>query len=215
MHAQDAPKGGVSRRLIALDYDATMEAIGEVLAHSPGHKVVLEANRLVRRFLVQRRVSSLLCAAQVKRHKVAVEYYEPGGERGTIAALAGDNLRKLLLREDVKLYDPRTKRVDQPFTEGDCAGEGICGTCLVAVEAGAETLSAMDATEKVITKGRPATWRAACRCIVGAENQDARLKIRLRPQSAGGAQDDAAGGEPKTLAAAGEDPLASAPEVGV
>mmetsp|Transcript_15530 Transcript_15530/g.62529 ORF Transcript_15530/g.62529 Transcript_15530/m.62529 type:complete len:198 (-) Transcript_15530:257-850(-) len=197
MHAQDAPKGGVSRRLIALDYDATMEAIGEVLAHSPGHKVVLEANRLV------------------KRHKVAVEYYEPGGERGTIAALAGDNLRKLLLREDVKLYDPRTKRVDQPFTEGDCAGEGICGTCLVAVEAGAETLSAMDATEKVITKGRPATWRAACRCIVGAENQDARLKIRLRPQSAGGAQDDAAGGEPKTLAAAGEDPLASAPEVGV
>lgn len=33
----------------------------------------------------------------------------------------------------VKVYDPRTKRFDQPYATGNCAGEGTCGTCFVEV----------------------------------------------------------------------------------
>jgi len=156
----------LQRRLTALDYDATFEAIREVVASTD--RIVVEANRVV------------------KRAAVTVEYAVDGDptSAGTLSALAGDNLRKLLLREDVKLYDPKTKRYDQPYARGDCAGEGICGTCLVAVEQGAAALSPKDATERLITQRRPLSWRAACRCVVGADNQDAVVRVRLRPQSA-------------------------------
>lgn len=32
-----------------------------------------------------------------------------------------------------KVYDPKTLRYDQPYATGNCAGEGICGTCFVEV----------------------------------------------------------------------------------
>jgi hypothetical protein len=57
-----------------------------------------------------------------------------------IEALAGDNLRLLLMHHHQRLYDERTVRIDTLGT-GDCAGEGICGTCLVEVLDGMETLN--------------------------------------------------------------------------
>lgn len=32
-----------------------------------------------------------------------------------------------------QVYDPKTLRYDQPYATGNCAGEGICGTCFVEV----------------------------------------------------------------------------------
>jgi len=55
--------------------------------------------------------------------------------------------------------------------------------CLVKVNEGAASLSPKDPTESLITKGRPVTWRAACRCVVGADNTPATINIDLTPQS--------------------------------
>lgn len=38
--------------------------------------------------------------------------------------LAGSNLRKEMLRQGFSVYDKKTKRFDQPYVQGDCAGEG-------------------------------------------------------------------------------------------
>lgn len=156
-------RGATTERLTALDYDGTVANIRAACAGVDS--VVIEANRLVR------------------RADISLRYEVPGGESGSVDALAGENLRRLLLRSGLKLYDYKTKRFDQPYAQGDCQGEGICGTCLVAVTEGADSLSPMDNTEKVITRGRPASWRAACRCVVGADNVPGTIKVRLTPQS--------------------------------
>jgi len=158
--------GAVERRLTALDYDLTVSALRECVSASD--VVTVEANRLVERAPV----------------RVEYELPAPATGSGVVEALAGENLRKLLLRSGLTLYDPKTKRFDQPYATGDCAGEGICGTCLVKVVDGASSLSPRDPTEELITRGRPRSWRAACRCVVGADNTPATLKIALKPQSA-------------------------------
>lgn len=160
--------GSVRARTTGLNYDGTVEAIGEAKANlgsdAPG--ITLELNRLVRRAEVQ----------------VVVE--EPGQSTRTIPALAGENLRRLLLRKGIQLYDPASTRFDMPFARGDCAGEGLCGTCLVDVREGGELLNPPGDQEKLITRGRPISWRASCRAVVGADNQPGTLRIRTRPQSA-------------------------------
>lgn len=158
-------RGRNLERLTALDYDRTIAGIRR--ACDEAETVVLEANRLVRRATIE----------------VDYSLGGDGGERGTVRALAGENLRRVLIRSGIELYDPRTKRFDQPYATGDCKGEGLCGTCLVAVDSGQESLSVMGAAEKVITKCRPLTWRAACRCVVGADNNPATISLRLTPQS--------------------------------
>ena len=40
--------------------------------------------------------------------------------------LTGSNLRKEMLRQNIPVYDRKTKRFDQPYAVGDCAGEGVC-----------------------------------------------------------------------------------------
>ena len=76
-----------------------------------------------------------------------------GDVHATLEALAGENLRSLLIRKHIMLYNPKTRRFDQPFMMGDCAGEGICGTCLMAVKEGTESLSPKNDLEKLITQG--------------------------------------------------------------
>ena len=100
-----------------------------------------------------------------------------------VDSYAGENLRRLLLKREIKLYEGRTKRFGMPFATGDCAGEGICGTCLVAIDKGKELLNPMNDLEKLITKGRPLNWRASCRTIVGENDEPGELSIRTTPQS--------------------------------
>jgi hypothetical protein len=157
------PLGGELARVEGLNYDETVEAIGRC-ADSPRIKIV--SKRLVR------------------RETVTVRVELPDGSTQAFDALAGANLRMLLLARDVRLYDPRTRRFDQPYARGDCAGEGLCGTCLAAVVNGSELLSKPDSTERLLLKNRPASWRAACRVVVGADNAGGEVGVRLSPQSA-------------------------------
>lgn len=153
-----------------MDYDDTVEVIDRAkqVALDQNGMISLELNRLVKK-------------AQVK---VIVEN-DAGGEETQLDALAGDNLRLLLMHNHVNLYDPKMHRLDQPTVCGDCGGEGICGTCLVSVQEGMEHLNKVGPQESSILMNRPASWRAACKTVVGADNQeDTTLRIRLHPQKA-------------------------------
>lgn len=153
-------------RTTGLNYERTVEVITAAKEAAVDGKITLELNRLV------------------ERAKIKVEVLDAMGHiTKTIDALAGENLRRLLLRQGIKLYDNKTKRFDMPYSTGDCAGEGICGTCLVDVKEGADLLNPKDATEHFITKQRPGSWRAACRAVVGAENKPGTIRVCLHPQS--------------------------------
>lgn len=159
-------------RCTALNYDRTVEIIRDAKQHAAmsgsGTTITLELNRLVPRAEIVVQVED---ASQVET------------KTQEIRALAGENLRRMLLRKGIKLYDSKTKRFDMPYAVGDCAGEGLCGTCLVQIQKGAELLNEQDHMEQIITKGRPASWRASCRTIVGVDNKPGRVEIRIKPQS--------------------------------
>ena len=167
--------GSFKARTTGLNYDGTVEAIGEAketlfeetTTKGKGGVLSFQMNRLV------------------KRANITVHVQDEKGDTVTIPARAGENLRRLLLRKEIQLYDRRTKRFDMPFATGDCAGEGLCGTCLVAVQSSTwdDFLNPKDDLEQLITKGRPLSWRASCRTTVGANNQDGTLRIQLKPQS--------------------------------
>lgn len=116
----------------ALNYDATMDVLMEAKQYAVDNNldtIDLELNRLVKREPV----------------KVIIEedWRDGHGSAPTsteIDALAGDNLRLLLMHKHLKVYDDRTVRLDTLGT-GNCGGEGICGTCLVEVLEGAEHLN--------------------------------------------------------------------------
>lgn len=66
---------------------------------------------------------------------------------------------------------------------GSPSGEGLCGTCLVQVVEGMDTLNPKDGLEELILRGRPVSWRASCRCVVGYDNKPGYLKIQTQPQT--------------------------------
>ena len=179
-----------------LDYDDTVDVINRAKKYSLDHhehgSITLELNRVVKK-------------AQVK---VIVDGDD--GKETQIDALAGDNLRLLLMHNHLQLYDEKTHRLDQLNVCGNCggmfhcsptlhplflfmvltfllvasAGEGICGTCLVAIQEGTEHLNKVGPQESSILTNRPATWRAACKTVVGADNQEGTtLRIRMHPQT--------------------------------
>lgn len=141
IHVGDAPVGvrvnddmaltlttGVAFRgpLAGRDYDSTIETLSEakdtanqIRDRGGVPSLTLEFDRLVKRASV---------------HVTVVD--DATSPTQTIEALAGENLRRLLMRKGVKLYNSKTKRFDMPFATGDCTGEGLCGTCLVAIEKG-------------------------------------------------------------------------------
>lgn len=155
-------------RVTGSNYDVTVDVIGiakDIALGPDGDGIIsLELNRVV------------------KRAKIVVEV-DDGNQVTRIDALAGENLRRLLMRKGIQLYDKETKRFDMPFASGDCAGEGLCGTCLVAVTEGGELLGDISDVEKMIMKGRPLSWRASCRTVVGANNQAGTIKLSTHPQS--------------------------------
>lgn len=101
----------------------------------------------------------------------------------TIPILAGSNLRKAMMQNNLPIYDRKTKRYDQPYITGNCSGEGICGTCLVQILQGHENLSTTDDIEKMSQeKWKAVNWRLSCRLILGPQNKDGKVRIKLQPQ---------------------------------
>jgi len=137
-----------------LNYDRTVQAILETkeaaaaAAAADGSDAVvlnLQLNRLVERAVVQVEVVDATAGKVLHR----------------LEALAGENLRQLLMRKlDIKM--------------GECGGEGQCGRCLVDVKQGAELLNSDG-----ISKKRPEAWRNSCLSVVGHENKAGVLRISL------------------------------------
>jgi ferredoxin len=152
----------------ALNFEETMNTIINAKLHASAagdDTIEIELNRLV------------------AKAKIKLVVDDGSGKDQVIDALAGDNLRLVLMHHHLNLYDPKTHRLDQPRVTGDCGGEGICGTCLVEVVEGMDALNNQGPQEKEIMTGRPKVWRAACKTILGADNQEAEIKVRLHPQS--------------------------------
>lgn len=107
----------------------------------------------------------------VPRRVVGVTVLQPDGSlAASFDCLAGSNLRGELLRRGIRVYDPDTRRFDNPWGVGDCAGDGLCGTCLVEVRSGDAACSPLTAEEGVLLANRPARWRLSCRMFVGKDN---------------------------------------------
>jgi ferredoxin len=162
---------GFKESTTGMDYDETVKVLNEGKAYARsvgGSTISVELNRLVPRAHVQ----------------VLVEGSK--GETIEIDGKAGDNLRLLLLHNNLsdELYKAHTHRLDQPTLTTNCGGEGICGTCLVQVNEGLDHCNKIGPQESSILKNRPKDYRAACKCVIGADNQDGTvLRIRLHPQT--------------------------------
>ncbi|CAM9230721.1 unnamed protein product [Discosporangium mesarthrocarpum] len=149
-------------RVEALDWDNTIGALGSYTGES---EITLVSKRLV------------------KRETLDVVFELPDGD-STMQILAGSNLRGEMIRAGIPVYDPSTKRYDQPYATGNCGGEGICGTCFVEIKDGVGLLSPADEEERLLmSKGNlPARWRLSCKTIVGMDNTPGVVRLKAVPQ---------------------------------
>ena len=81
-------------------------------------------------------------------------------------------LRDVAVGEKVELYQGMNKLLN-------CGGIGNCGTCILAVDEGADLLSERTDAEARKLKGKPENWRLACQCLVGGDEapEGAVLKV--------------------------------------
>jgi len=106
-------------RLTALDYDRTVEDIGSAKQEAAkaakdgrGNGAIrFEADRLVERATI----------------KVEVVETRADGSSSirSIDALAGENLRRLLQRKGIKIYNPKSKRFDMPYATGEVSKKDV------------------------------------------------------------------------------------------
>ncbi|CAB9497404.1 2Fe-2S iron-sulfur cluster binding domain [Seminavis robusta] len=134
-----------------LDYDSTMDVIIQAKTHAELlniPEIHLQLNRLVARAPVQ----------------ILLERNSGGSNSvKTIDGLAGDNLRLVLMNQDV----------DVNRGGSHCGGGGSCGTCMVRVLQGEQFLDDMTG------KKEDDNLRKACQTILGADNQECTVRIEL------------------------------------
>ncbi|CAD6218045.1 unnamed protein product [Miscanthus lutarioriparius] len=91
-------------------------------------------------------------------------------------ARGGQKLRDIMLDGYIDLYGPYDKVLL------NCAGGGVCGTCLVEVVEGKEMLSPKTEVEKELLKRKPKTWRLACQATVGNADSTGQMIIQQLPE---------------------------------
>ncbi|KAL6639303.1 hypothetical protein ACP70R_023033 [Stipagrostis hirtigluma subsp. patula] len=91
-------------------------------------------------------------------------------------ACGGQKLRDIMLDNYIDLYGPYDKFLL------NCAGDGVCGTCIVEVVAGKEMLSPKTDIEKEMLKKKPKTWRLACQATVGDKDSTGQMIIQQLPE---------------------------------
>ncbi|TVU39086.1 hypothetical protein EJB05_12489, partial [Eragrostis curvula] len=91
-------------------------------------------------------------------------------------ACGGQKLRDIMIDGYIDLYGP----YDQVLL--NCAGGGVCGTCIVEVVAGKEMLSPKTDVEKEVLKKKPKTWRLACQATVGNPDSTGQMIIQQLPE---------------------------------
>ena len=127
----------------------------------------------------------------VQRNVIKVKVKGPQGEdAGEMDVLSGYgvNLRTILNSTNRKIYDTRTYRFDSPYQQGNCGGEGTCGTCMVAVLSGEELLNDKARVERkaLLAQNAPPNYRWSCRVAIGGEAEEemeGEVVIKLRPQT--------------------------------
>ena len=84
----------------------------------------------------------------------------------------GENLRELIIREQLQLYGLKG-------ILGNCGGVGQCSTCFISVEGGTKnSLSPLTLVEEQKLKNRPDNWRLACQTLIKSS-----AVILTKPQS--------------------------------
>ena len=84
----------------------------------------------------------------------------------------GENLRELVIRENLSLYGLKG-------ILGNCGGAGQCSTCFISVEGGTKnSLSPITLVEEEKLKNRPDNWRLACQALIKSS-----AVILTKPQS--------------------------------
>ncbi|CAB9520920.1 Ferredoxin [Seminavis robusta] len=150
-----------------LSYDATVAAIQSLPPPSTGNDeyYALTLKRLRR------------------KPKVTVKLQFPEDEKekdATLELFAGENLRHGMLVRGVKLNDPLAQRFDTK-NGGNCGAGGLCRTCAVAVQSGAELLNPQRVAEQQMLADNP-RWRLACKAIVGYGMQEGEMTVRVTPR---------------------------------
>ena len=143
-----------------LDYDTTMSMIisaktqaqlmTSTTADNPAASIVLEFNRLV-----PRKTINVIIDGAHSNHDKPVK----------LQGKAGDNLLQLLKRHNININAGSTS----------CGGEGICGTCMVQIVEGEESLNSVKTTKMGQNNGK----RKACQTVIGADNREGTIRISL------------------------------------
>ena len=133
---------------IGLGYDETVDAI---LSLPPADERYQEIYQL-----------TLKRIRRKPRVTVKLQYPPSQGEQDTTLELfAGENLRMGMLVRGVKLNDPLAQRFDTK-NGGNCGAGGLCRTCSVVVQKGADLLNPQRMNEQQMFEDAP-RWRLACK----------------------------------------------------
>ncbi|KAL3922676.1 MAG: hypothetical protein SGPRY_004472 [Prymnesium sp.] len=120
----------------------------------------------------------------VARGRATVTAVLPGGEKAAFTAYEGENLRMCLIRQGLVVNDETANRYDnKPAGTGNCGGNGLCCTCVVSVQGGAQHFSPMRPSERQLLR-KVARWRQSCRTkFVLEDGEEAEVSINLSPRA--------------------------------
>lgn len=96
-------------------------------------------------------------------------YFENEGK--DVVASSGSNLRTKAMENQIDLYTMMGKMMS-------CGGYGQCGTCVVEILEGLETLSPRTAIEEKRFKNKPDNYRLACQTTVNG-----RVRVATKPNA--------------------------------
>lgn len=159
-----------------LGYDATVQAIQSLppLDDDASEEVwQVTVKRIRRKPLVQ--VELKYPPSSTTKSKTKKE--------GTVSLqlFAGENLRQALLTRGVTVNDGLARRYDgKGVGSGNCGAGGLCRTCTIAVETGADLLNPPRVAEQTMFADAP-RMRLACKAIVGYGMKEGTLRIRMFP----------------------------------
>ena len=156
------------QQLDGLDFDSTIKILGMYADY--------EYVRITIKRVVERKIVTV---------KVLGPDGAPYAKLKVLSGL-GANMRTLLQASNINMYAADTYRFDSPYQQGNCGGDGTCGTCMIAITSGADKLNPRNRVEdKALKKSAyPPNFRWACRTLVAEDAEaEGECEIRLRPQT--------------------------------
>jgi ferredoxin len=119
-----------------------------------------------------------------RRPKVAVTVRYPPRTKipdQTVSLYAGENLRQALLVKKISVNDPSAQRFDGKAAGSNCGAGGLCRTCRVQIEQGADLLNPQRPAERTMLSRDGPRSRLACKAIVGFGMKEGALVVKAYP----------------------------------